>query len=421
MTSSMAPSSDAIAVIGAGPAGLIATETLVAAGREVVVYERMPSVARKFLLAGRGGLNLTHSEPLDTFTTRYGEAASSLSPYLERFCPTALRSWAEGLGETTVVGSSGRVFPASWKASPLLRAWLRRLDRAGVRFALRHRWTGFGPNGALRFETPDGPVEAPRAAAIVLALGGASWPRLGSDGAWAAVLGGCGIAPSPLRPSNCALLVPWTDHFAERFAGEPLKRIAVTFAGERRLGEAAITRTGLEGGVIYAVSGAVRDALARGEETSLLIDLRPDRSADDLAASLATPRGRQSTSTFLRKAVRLAPVAISLLREATGTALPEEPRALAALIKAVPVRIAGTAGLERAISTAGGIRFEDLDERLMLRARPGLFAAGEMLDWEAPTGGYLLQACFATGVAAAEGALAWARSRGDDSAERPQA
>lgn len=411
----------AFAVIGAGPAGLMAAETLAAAGGDVVVYERMPSVARKFLLAGRGGLNLTHSEPLDRFTARYGPASAALNPHLERFSPAALRDWAAALGEPTVTGSSGRVFPASWKASPLLRAWLRRLAGSGIRIALRHRWTGFAPDGALAFETPDGPAEVPRPAAVILALGGASWPRLGSDGAWATVLEGCGIVPRRLRPANCALLVRWTDHVRERFAGEPLKRIAVTFAGERRLGEAVVTRAGLEGGIVYAVSGAVRDALDRGEAPSLRIDLRPDRSAADLAAALAPPRGRRSTSTFLRRAVGLDPVAIALLHEAAGPALPTAPEALAALVKAVPVSIAGTAELDRAISTAGGIRFDDLDERLMLRARPGLFAAGEMLDWEAPTGGYLLQACFATGVAAAEGALAWARAAATGSAEPPQA
>ncbi|WP_375458382.1 NAD(P)/FAD-dependent oxidoreductase [uncultured Enterovirga sp.] len=397
------------AVIGAGPAGLLAAETLAARGGEVVVYDRMPSVGRKFLLAGRGGLNLTHSEALDLFLTRYGSGAERLRPYLDRFPPEALRAWAADLGQETMVGSSGRVFPVGWKASPLLRAWLRRLDGAGIRLALRHRWTGIGPDGALRFETPDGPVEVPPPAATILALGGASWPRLGSDGAWVPVLEGLGPRPNALRPANCSLLVPWTDHFAGRFAGEPLKRVAVTFAGERRLGEAVVSRAGVEGGVVYALSSPVRDALARGEEASLSIDLRPDRSVADLAAALARPRGRQSGSTFLRKAAHLAPVGIGLLHEATGTVLPTGPQSLAQLIKAVPVRVVGTGGLDRAISTAGGIRFEDLDERLMLRARPGLFAAGEMLDWEAPTGGYLLQACFATGVAAAEGAWAWSR------------
>jgi uncharacterized flavoprotein (TIGR03862 family) len=410
MNSSTAEPLESFAVIGAGPAGLMAAETLAASGARVTVYDRMPSVARKFLLAGRGGLNLTHSEGTARFVARYGPAADRLAPLIARFPPEALRQWAADLGEETVLGSSGRVFPKSWKTSPLLRAWLRRLEGQGVRFALRHRWTGIGPDGALAFGTPDGEAAVPPAAATILALGGASWPRLGSDGSWTDIVAGLGALPSPLTPANSAVLVPWTPHFAERFAGEPLKRVTLTFEGQRSHGDAVVTRAGLEGGSVYALSGQVRDALGSGAAAILWIDLKPDRSEADLAAALRAPRAHQSTSTFLRKAGRLAPVAISLLREVAGPALPADADDLARLIKAVPIRPSGIAPLERAISTAGGIRFADLDSHLMLRARPGLFAAGEMLDWEAPTGGYLLQACFATGRAAAEGALAWSRT-----------
>lgn len=396
--------SQAVAIVGAGPAGLIAAERLAGAGLPVTVYDRMPSVGRKLLMAGRGGLNLTHSEPLPAFLERYADRAERLAPWIHAFPPGDLRDWAAGLGQETVVGSSGRVFPAGWKASPLLRAWLARLDALGVRVALRHRWTGFAAEGGLRFETPDGERLVPRPAAILLALGGASWPRLGSDGAWAAILAADGHAVLPFAPANGGLLVAWSATFRARFEGVPLKRIAVTAGGTTRRGEAVVTATGLEGGVVYALSRSLRDALAAGPAT-VMVDLRPDLAPDALAAGLGRPRGRQSTSTFLRKAAGLSPVAIGLLREARAAGLPADPVELARLVKAVPLRATGLAGLARAISSAGGLSFGALDEHLMLRARPGVFAAGEMLDWEGPTGGYLLQACFATGVAAARGIL----------------
>ncbi|HEY8382220.1 MAG TPA: TIGR03862 family flavoprotein [Microvirga sp.] len=395
-----------IAVIGGGPAGLMAAEILAEARLPVTVYDRMPSVGRKFLMAGRGGLNLTHSEAFDRFLARYAEAGLRLKPLIEAFRPDDLRAWCEALGQETFVGSSGRVFPKAFKASPLLRAWLARLDKLGVRFALRHRFEGWAETGALVFAAADGSTVRARPDATILALGGASWPRLGSDGAWAGLLESRGLAVSPLRPSNMGFLVDWSPMIRERFEGEPLKRIALAFDGASVRGEATVTRDGIEGGALYALSAPLREAIAREGRARLLIDLRPDLSLDDLAKRVAAPRGGQSASTFLRKAAGLQPLGIALLRE-EAKALPAEPAALAALIKAVPLTLSGVKPLDRAISTAGGLSLEELDERLMLRRMPGTFVAGEMLDWEAPTGGYLLQATFATGVAAARGALDW--------------
>jgi uncharacterized flavoprotein (TIGR03862 family) len=402
-----------VAVIGAGPAGLMAAEVLSAAGVQVTLYDRMPSAGRKFLMAGRGGLNLTHSEDLPAFLGRYGDAVTSLRAAIEAFPPTALRAWCEGLGQETFVGSSGRVFPKSLKASPLLRAWLRRLAAAGVEFAFRHRWIGWDMSGRLQFDAPGGRVSV-QADAVVLALGGASWPRLGSDGNWAEVLTRTGVAIAPLRPANCGVIANWSDVFRDRFEGQPLKRIELTFRGQRVRGEAIITRDGLEGGAVYALSAALREAIAASDEAVLHVALRPDLSAAELQQRLAVPRGKQSLSTFLRKTVNLSPPAIGLLNEAAASAslrlASMDAAALGSLINAVPVRLIGTASIDRAISTAGGISFAALDENLMLRLRPGTFPAGEMLDWEAPTGGYLLQAAFATGAAAARGALAWLAS-----------
>jgi uncharacterized flavoprotein (TIGR03862 family) len=404
-----------VAVIGAGPAGLMAAEVLSAAGVHVTVYDRMPSAGRKFLMAGRGGLNLTHSEDLPAFLGRYGAAAASLRAAIEAFPPSAVRAWCEGLGQDTFVGSSGRVFPKSLKASPLLRAWLRRLAAAGVGFAFRHRWIGWDTSGRLQFDAPDGHVGID-ADAIVLALGGASWPRLGSDGGWIDALTRSGVAVAPLRPANCGFIANWSDVFRDRFEGQPLKRIELSFRGQRVRGEAVITRNGLEGGAVYALSAALREAIAASGEAVLHIALRPDLSAAELQQRLAAPRGKQSLSTFLRKAVNLSPPAIGLLNEAAASAslrlASMDAAALAALTNAVSVRLAGTAPLDRAISTAGGISFAELDEHFMLHRRPGTFAAGEMLDWEAPTGGYLLQASFATGAAAARGALDWLTRKG---------
>jgi hypothetical protein len=395
-----------IAVLGGGPAGLMAAEALARAGRAVTVYDRMPSVGRKLLIAGRGGLNLTHSEDLARFLPRYGAAEAHLRAAIDAFPPAALVDWAHGLGQETFVGTSGRVFPKSFKASPLLRAWLRRLSELGVAIRTRHAWEGWGPDGELVLAAPDGPVVL-RPAATVLALGGASWPRLGSDGAWSGHLSGAGIRVSPLLPANAGFHVAWSAHLRERFAGEPVKRIALTFRDRTVRGEALITRDGLEGGAVYALSGPLRDAILSEGAATVRVDLRPDLSLDDLARRLSRPRAGQSAATFLRKAAALSPVAIALLREGAGGPLPAEAGALAGLIKAVPFRLTGPFSIERAISTAGGVPFDELDERFMLRRRPGVFVAGEMLDWEAPTGGYLLQGAFATGLAAATGALAW--------------
>lgn len=400
-----AASPAAVAVIGGGPAGLMAAEVMGAAGRPVTVYDRMPSVGRKFLLAGRGGLNLTHSEAIDPFLDRYGAARDRLAPIVAAFPPARLRAWCEGLGEATVVGSSGRVFPQGWKASPLLRAWLARLRAHGVRFALRHRFEGWDEAGRLRFATPDGTL-AVEPAATVLALGGASWPRLGSDGAWTGPLAAAGLGIAPLRPANMGVRIAWSAVFRTRFEGEPLKRIALLAAGRTVRGEAVVTAAGLEGGAVYALSGLLREAVAAEGGAVLAVDLRPDLDAATLARKLAAARESQSVANRLRKAAGLSPVAIGLLREAHGLAPPADPAALAAAIKAAPLLVTGVQDLDRAISSAGGIRLDELDARLMLRRRPGVFAAGEMLDWEAPTGGYLLQACLATGQAAGRGVLA---------------
>jgi uncharacterized flavoprotein (TIGR03862 family) len=395
-------------VVGAGPAGLMAAEVLAASGHRVVVYDAAPSPARKFLLAGRGGLNLTHGEPLDRFMTRYGAAAERLRPAIERFSPDALRAWSAALGEETFVGSSGRVFPKSFKATPLLRAWLRRLDALGVALRPRHRFVGFGEDQRIRFATPEG-VEEVEAAAIVLALGGASWPRLGADGSWVEILRAAGIAVARLRPANCAFEVDWSPVFRQRFAGQPLKAIALQH-GERSVrGEAMIGARGIEGGAVYALSAALRDAIEAQGSTILIVDLKPDLSHEALAKRLRRRPG-QSLSTFLRKAAALAPIAIALLREAG--AIPEDADALAARIKALPLRLLAPAPIERAISSAGGVEWREIDDAFMLRKMPGVFVAGEMIDWEAPTGGYLLQASFATGAAAGRGATAWIERHG---------
>jgi uncharacterized flavoprotein (TIGR03862 family) len=399
-----------VAIIGAGPAGLMAAEVLASGGAGVTVYEAMPSAGRKFLMAGRGGLNLTHSEALPEFLTRYGEAQPRLATAIDAFPPAALRTWSEALGQPTFIGSSGRVFPTAFKASPLLRAWLRRLDAMGVQLALRHRWTGWNDDGQLLFQTPDG-KRVVDARATVIAIGGASWPRLGSNGAWAGTLAAKGVAISPLRPANCGFTVAWTEIFRDRFEGQPLKGIALSFGSHTVRGEAVITRAGLEGGAIYALSAPLREAISSSGQATLHVALRPDLAMQDLVAQLSRPRGRQSLSNFLRKAAHLSPAAIGLLQEAaiaSGTPLSSLSSApLAGLINDVPIELNGVAPIARAISTAGGIVFDELDADLMIRRLPGVFAAGEMLDWEAPTGGYLLQASFATGAAAGRGVLKW--------------
>ena len=393
-----------VAVIGAGPAGLMAAETLAAAGVKVVVFEKTPSAGRKFLMAGRGGLNLTHSEAFDPFAGRYGEAAPALRPMLNAFPPEALVAWAEALGQPTFVGSSGRVFPRAMKASPLLRAWLARLAGLGVELRTRRDWRGWDTEGRLVFGTPEGGLEAFATDATVLALGGASWPRLGSDGGWTEMLARRGVEITPFRPANSGFDVAWSPLFRDRFAGEPLKSAGFQFAGRTVRGEAVITRYGLEGGAVYALSAALRAALAAGKRTVLEIDLRPDLPLTEVAARLAQARPGQSLANTLRKRLHLSSLEAHLLREAGE--LPGNPSALAARIKAVPVPLTGVQGLARAISSAGGIALSAVDGSLMLRASPGVFAVGEMLDWEAPTGGYLLQASFATGAWAANAILA---------------
>ncbi len=394
-----------IAIIGAGPAGLMAAEVIAKAGHGVTIYERMPSPARKFLLAGRGGLNLTHSEPLDAFLDRYGDDAAAIRAAVAAFPPDRLIAWAQALGEDTFIGSSGRVFPKAMKASPLLRAWLRRLDASGVAIKTRHTWRGFIDDGGIALSDRDGADVHISPDAVVLALGGASWPKLGSDGAWMPELQSHGVAVTALEPANCGVRIAWSDVFADRFAGAPLKRIAVCVGGATARGEALITRDGLEGGVIYALGRPIRSAFRDAPTVTITIDLKPDTSADDLAQRLARPRGSQPQSNFIRKAANLDAAAIGLLREPGP--LPTNAEALAARIKALPVRAIGVSGIERAISTAGGVALSAVTPGFMLKAMPGVFIAGEMLDWEAPTGGYLLQASFATGVAAAAGVLKW--------------
>ena len=382
----------------------MAAEAAAASGAAVTIFDHMPSPARKLLIAGRGGLNLTHSEPIDAFLDRYGPARARLESFIRAFPPDALVAWCEGLGQATFVGSSGRVFPKAMKASPLLRAWLARLASLDVVLRPRHRWTGFAEDGALRFATPDGErIERP--AATVLALGGASWPRLGSDGGWAPLLTDCAIAP--LRPSNMGFAVAWSDHLRARFAGTPLKRIALAFGGTIVRGEAMITAQGIEGGAVYALSAALRDAIAADGVATLRLDLRPDLSWEDLARRLGSRPGAVSLSNHLRRAGGLSPVAVALVQEARHAGAPRDD--LAALVKAVPLRLTAPFAIERAISSAGGLAWDEVETTLMLRRRPGTFACGEMLDWEAPTGGYLLQACFATGHAAGQAAAAFVR------------
>lgn len=392
--------SKTIAIIGGGPSGLIAAEMLAHAGHGVTVYDRMPSLGRKLLMAGRGGLNLTHSEPLEQFITRYGAAAEWLAPCIRAFPPEALRAWCEELGQETFIGSSGRVFPRSMKAAPLLRAWLARLQGLGVRHAPRHCWMGF-EGEALRFDAAGQTVRV-RADATLLALGGASWPRLGADGGWVEIMKEMGVEVAPLRPSNCGFVVPWSEHFRTRFAGAPLKPVTLSHEGVSRQGEVMITANGIEGGAVYALSAGLREAIAAKGSALLMLDLRPGMTQEALARKLEARRGAQSFSTYLRKA-GLSPLATSLLRETTQELSHATPAQLAARLKALPLTLTATAGLSRAISTAGGIRREAVDEHFMLRARPGVFVAGEMLDWEAPTGGYLLQGCFSTAVMAAGG------------------
>jgi uncharacterized flavoprotein (TIGR03862 family) len=397
-----------VAIIGAGPAGLMAAEVLARSGARVTVYDAMASAGRKFLMAGRGGLNLTHSEPLPELLKRYGATKSYLAPSIEAFPPDALRAWSEALGQPTFVGSSGRVFPQSFKASPLLRAWLRRLDAMGVKFALRHHWTGWDQNGKLLFQTADG-QHVVGSSATVLTLGGASWPRLGSDGGWVETLAARGVLVAPLLPSNCAFGVQWSPVFQERYAGHPLKGIALRFGNSTVCGEIILTQTGIEGSPVYALSAPLREEIQTHGSAVLFVALKPDVSTPELTTRLNAPRGKSSLATHLRKKLNLTPAGIGLMQEAALalrdalTLMPMDE--LAVNVNSVPVLLTSIAPIARAISTAGGIAFDELDADFMIRRLPGVFAAGEMLDWEAPTGGYLLQASFATGAAAGRGAL----------------
>jgi uncharacterized flavoprotein (TIGR03862 family) len=407
-------------VVGGGPAGLMAAEVLATAGLAVTVYEHMPSVGRKLLLAGRGGLNITHSEPIDELVERYGPAAHRLEAALRGFGPRELRAWCAALGEPTFVGSSGRVFPASFGATPLLRAWLARLAQLGVAIEVRRRWVGWAT-------APDGDVDAQRSLFLrpdastievtsdvtILALGGASWPRVGSDGGWVGAFRRAGVEVRELRPANCGVRVDWTDDFAERFAGVPLKNVAIGVAGGTSVrGDAIVTRNGIEGGPLYAQSGAIRDGIDRDGHCTVVVDLHPDVTVERLSDRLGHRRPKDSLANSLRRTIGLAPVSVSLLREATGNRLPANPTELAMLVKAVPLVVETTMPIDRAISTAGGVALTEVDRSLMLRRLLGTFVAGEMLDWEAPTGGYLLQASFSTAVAAARGALEWLARRG---------
>lgn len=398
-----------VAVIGGGPAGLMAAEVMSRAGIRVDVYDAMPSVGRKFLMAGKGGMNITHSEPPARFLSRYGSRSEKLAPMLESFGPDALRAWVHDLGIDTFIGSSGRVFPTDMKAAPLLRAWLHRLREAGVHFHMRHRWSGFGDENKLRFDAPRGELIV-QADAVVLALGGGSWARLGSNGAWVPVLAQRGIRVAPLKPANCGFDVAWSAHFSDKYAGEPVKSVTVSYtdaAGQAhiRQGDVMITKTGLEGGLIYALSAGLRDLIEATGSATIHIDLLPGKELSRVIAEVAHPCGSRSMSSHLQSRAKITGVKSGLLRELLPRENFDQPEKLATAIKSLPVKLIAARPLDEAISTAGGVTFEGLDEKLM--AQPGVFCAGEMLDWEAPTGGYLLTACLASGRYAGHGVLEW--------------
>jgi len=416
-------------VIGGGPAGLMAAETLSAAGVQVQLFDAMPSVGRKFLLAGKGGLNLTHSEPAALFATRFGTRQAEVAPWLDQLDGTKLREWAQALGVATFVGSSGRVFPTDMKSAPLLRAWLHRLREAGVVFHMRHKWTGWaegaeGAGGACCFDSPKGQVQQ-RADVVVLALGGASWARLGSDGAWVPLLAARGVAVAPLQPANCGFDVGepaaasagrpalgWSEHFASRFAGQPFKTVAISCTGPQgesfhRQGEFVATASGIEGSLVYAASALLRDSIAAHGQATLLLDLLPDKSAERVLADVAHPRGSRSLSSHLKSRLGLDGIKLGVLHERLSKDEMNTPATLAAAIKALPIHVVAARPIDEAISTAGGVRFDALSAGAMLHGLPGVFCAGEMLDWEAPTGGYLLTACMASGRVAGQGALAY--------------
>lgn len=409
--SSQTAETPAVAIIGGGPAGLMAAEVLAAGGVRVTVYDAMPSVGRKFLMAGKGGMNITHAEALDSFLGRYGTAREWLTPLLQEFGPEQLRAWIHGLGIETFVGTSGRVFPREMKAAPLLRAWLHRLRQAGVEFRVRHRWLGWTESGALRFATPDGESSITPAATL-LALGGGSWARLGSDGAWVEPLSRAGVAVAPLQPANCGFDCDWSPYFREHFAGQPVKPVVASCSGPdgnewRRQGEFVITADGIEGGLIYALSAPLREQCQREGQAHLLLDLLPAHDAAQVLAEVRRPRGSRSLSSHLQSRLGLKGVKMGLLRECLDKEAFQDAERLAAAIKALPLVLQRPRPLDEAISSAGGVCLNGLDEGLMLQSRPGVFCAGEMQDWEAPTGGYLLTACFATGRKAGASVLQW--------------
>ena len=405
-----------VAIIGAGPAGLMVADVLSQAGLTIDLYDQMPSPGRKFLMAGRGGLNLTHSEPLWQFQSRYGAASARLSPLLDSYGPEDLVAWCQTLGQPTFVGSSGRVFPKSMKASPLLRAWLTRLKDQHVALHLRHGWKGWDAVGDLQFSTPAGTVSVPRPSATVLALGGASWPRLGSDGGWTTLLAGLGSHIARWQPANCGVTVDWSDLFKSRFAGQPLKAIALSIGEIGLRSEVVVTDHGLEGPGIYELLPQIREQLAIAAAVCMTLDLRPDSRLDDLAARLDRPAVGASLASRLRRDIGLSPLQANLLRESLrGVALPDRAVDLARLIKALPIAVTGTSSLDRAISSAGGLAFDALAPDFSLKALPDVYACGEMLDWEAPTGGYLLQACFTTAVHVARTILQKNAGRADPS------
>lgn len=399
-----------VAIIGGGPAGLMAADVLATVdGLEVAIFDAMPSVGRKFLIAGKGGMNITHAEALADFKTRYGTRAAQLSPLLDIFGPDQLRAWIHDLGIETFVGTSGRIFPIEMKAAPLLRAWLHRLRAQGVQFHVRHRWLGWTNAGALRFAHAQGEREF-HADAVILALGGGSWAKLGSDGAWVPLLTERGVPVAPLKPSNCGFDVAWSTHFSERFAGQPVKSVIANCCQYRQQGEFNVTASGIEGGLIYALSAPLRDSLEKTGQAVLTLDLAPGRSLERLISELSRPQGRDSLANHLRRRVGIDGVKAGLLRELCPSATLTAAASLAAAIKALPLPVLATRPLDEAISTAGGVLFEALDTCLMLNQWPGIFCAGEMLDWEAPTGGYLLTACLASGRAAGIGVQNWLRA-----------